>query len=403
MSDKIRVLYDELGFREPHGGVSRYFTELVKHLPDDVEGCFSAVRSRNVYLTGQPYNVPWGEQDVYDFIKKYLHGRTFPGVSYLYAVLARLMPKRFPSMEYANRCAFKTEIKRGVFDVLHITAPHPVFNCWKSVVGKKPIVATVHDLIPELLHENRRVGAMRQRLIKEASHIIAVSENTKRDLVRLYGVDEKMITVVYHGYVAGDAIRLPFEKLSVKPLTRKYILFVGKRDNYKNFGFFITAVAPLLKSDFELSVFCTGTAFSEQENMLISRLGITRSVAQGFVPDEELSSVFANAGVFVYPSKYEGFGIPILDAFASSCPVVLSKSSCFPEVAGDAALYFNDGDIDGLRNAVENVIKEPGKRRELVERGRKMLARYSWEKCAKETSSVYMQVVSKWREMSRRS
>ena len=393
MGKKIRVLYDELGFREPHGGVSRYFTELVKHLPEDVEGRFSAVCSNNAYLQAPPFNLPRMSQDVQDFIRGTLHGHSFPGVSHLYRGCAKLFPRQFPSGELQNRRAFAAEVAKGDFDILHITDPHPHFNCWKPVLGKKPIVATVHDLIPELFGNNVRVRRMREQLMKDASHIIAVSQNTKNDLMRLYQVPGEKISVIYHGYLPSQGGARPLAGLTCKPATPNYLLFVGKRGGYKNFDFFIRAVAPLLRQDKSLSVFCTGAAFNANEKALFASLGIEGQVAQGFVPDDEMPSVLAHALAFIYPSRYEGFGIPILDAFAAGCPVLLANASCFPEVAGDAALYFDPSSADDLCEKIVSLQSGPACRPRFLSAAKARLAAFSWEKCADETAQVYKEIV----------
>lgn len=394
MTAKIRVLFDELGFREPHGGVSRYFTEMIKRLPKDVAWRLSAVCSNNVFLRSEPFCLPEAKQDVHVFIRDVLHGKSFLGVSHFYRLLSALAPKIFPSGERVNRKAFAAAIRADDFDILHLTDPHPYYNWWELVCGRKPIVATVHDLIPELFYSTNRVKKMRSKLVKEAAHIISVSKNTKNDLVRLYGVSPDKVTVIYHGYLAPREKNLSFNNLTVKPLTTKYLLFVGKRSGYKNFNFFIRAVASLLKADRKLSVFCTGSAFSQSELEEIANLGLQGRVSQGFVPDCEMPSIFAHAAVFVYPSKYEGFGIPILDAFAAGCPVVLSRCSCFPEVAGDAACYFPDGDSGMLCEQVTAMIEDFQLRREMVKRGRERVKDFSWQKCADETAEVYHKVIS---------
>ena len=389
MGNKIRVLYDELGFRETHGGVSRYFTELVKHLPADVEGRFSAVCSNNAYLQAAPFNLPRMPQDVQDFIRGPLRGHSFPGVSHLYLVCAKLFPRQFPSGELRNRRAFAAEVAKGDFDILHITDPHPHSNWWKPVLGKKPIVATVHDLIPELFGSNIRVRKLRVQLMNDATHIIAVSQNTKNDLMRLYQVPSEKISVIYHGYLPSQGAVRPLTRLTCQPATPSYLLFVGKRGGYKNFDFFIRAIAPLLQQDKALSVFCTGTPFDANEKALFTSLGIESQVAQGFVPDDEMPSVFAHAFAFIYPSRYEGFGIPILDAFAAGCPTLLANASCFPEVADDAALYFDPDNPESLRDQLSLLLHDASLRDRLAAQSRSRLEGFSWPRCAEETANVY--------------
>ena len=108
-----------------------------------------------------------------------------------------------------------------------------------------------------------------------------------------------------------------------------------------------------------------------------------------------MSKLFRNALTFVYPSLYEGFGIPILDAFSAGCPVILSNCSCFPEVGGDAALYFDEGDSETLRNHVKALMKDESLRKTLIEKGKARANLFTWEKCAERTAEVYWKVFVK--------
>ena len=114
-----------------------------------------------------------------------------------------------------------------------------------------------------------------------------------------------------------------------------------------------------------------------------------------YVPadDKKLQSLYRNALAFVFPSIYEGFGMPILEAFSCGCPVILSDASCLPEVGGDAAVYFNPKDVVSMRNAVERVVSDEKLRNQMRERGYKQLEKFSWRKCAEETKKVYEKVI----------
>lgn len=390
---KIRVLYDEICFAQTHGGVSRYFTELMKHLPDNVSWKLSALSSNNIYLNRAPFNLPPMTQDVNDFVREWCGGHYFPGVCHVYRNLARIFPRRFPSSELANRRYFNSLVKQGDFDILHITDAHPVFNSWKSVLGKKKIVATIHDLIPDF-NDNPRVKYFRKQIIKDADQLIAISQNTKDDLIRFYGAPAEKITVVHHGYIGLSSGSCELNSLTTRPITDRYLLFVGKRGGYKNFEFFVRAVAPLLLSKAELSIFCTGTPFTATESRLLCDLGIKNKVCQAFVPDDEMPTLYANSVAFVFPSRYEGFGIPILDAFACGCPVILSRASCFPEVAGDAALYFELNDPDSLSKKVNELLTNQQTRDRLVESGRQRVHDFTWDRCAQKTVVVYQEVLN---------
>ena len=386
MSKKIKILYDDGGFFLPYGGVARYFTETIKRLPDDMAWQFGMVNTGNIYLQKPPYNLPPPKQDVHDFIRNTLKGHSFRGVSHVYRMLARLMPKRFPSGELANNRALKQAFKKCDFDIFHLTDAHPRTGTWEPMVGKRPVVATVFDLIPEIFHIKRETYRFRRKLIRDATHFIAISETTKRDMMRIYGVPEEKISVIHLGYLKQQE-NVPIDP----PMPLPYILFVGRREGYKNFKFFVEAIASLLKTT-DLKLFCTGAPFDVAEMALFKRLGIADKVQQRFIEDEQMPSLFRNALAFVYPSLYEGFGIPILDAFSAGCPVILSNCSCFPEVGGDAALYFNEGDAETLRTHILNLMKDKTLRETLIEKGLKRAELFTWEKCAERTADVYRKV-----------
>ena len=355
----MKVLYDYLGLFEPVGGVSRYFAEMIRRLPVDIEPKLAYVETRNKYFAAAPYNIPLCKCSFYNF----LSGINFKGKSIAYRTAARLMPWKYPAAELKNEAAFREELERGDFDVLHLTGPHYLGEDWKRVIGRKPIVVTIHDLVPELFHVQPRAVRNRRFVLENAAQVIAVSENTKRDLERLYGVDEGKITVIHHGY--SDSREEREERVEgLEP--GKFVLFVGKQGGYKNFKWMEAALEPFLQ---------------ERGMRLFATCGQT---------DAELRWLYRNALAFVYPSKYEGFGIPILEAFANGCPAVLSNCSCFPEVAGDAALYFGveDGGAE-LRRQLARLVDEPGLRGEMIAKGKSRLSEFSWDKCAESTATVY--------------
>jgi len=388
----MRVLYDDHGFMQRHGGVSRYFTELMKHLPDGVEYCLPFEASNNAYLQQSPFNMPPLCRSVDDFVEKWGRGHFFPLLSRLYWKCAKWLPG-FKNGEYENRIRVVAALRKGDFDVFHMTGPHWVCDDWQIVAGKKPIVVTVHDLVPDILWRNRRVIACRRRVLAVASHIIAISENTKKDIVRLYGVPEEKITVIYHGYTQFESAGTGGEL----PVSKPYLLYVGERDGYKNFSWLVRTLAPFLKARDGLQLFCTGSPFSQGERRLLDRLGIADHVRQGFVQDGQMPVLFANAAAFICPSLYEGFGLPILDAFASGCPALLSNVASLPEVGGDAALYFDPkGDGADLVRHLELMLDESDGARAgrsvLVEKAKLRVKGFGWDACAKKTVDVYRRV-----------
>ena len=378
----MKVLYDSRAFLEPVGGVSRYFVELIKHLPLGVQWDIAAAATNNRYLQAAPFNVPEAE---YSF-RHFLPGVCFRGKSIVYSALSRL--GMFRSMELLNARCFSEALKRDDFDVLHLTGPHGCGNEWIKYGGKAKIVITIHDLIPDKMWSGpvgARVRRQRKRDLSMSDAIIAVSEYTKQDLMELYGVEEKKITVVHHGCDIKESVCEEGAHDSV--MDGRFVLYVGKRGGYKNSDFFLRNMAPLLRDDPDLKIVMTDKPLDETEMQLCKKCGIYDSVEARMFDDSELRSLYAHAECFVYPSKYEGFGIPVLEAFAAGCPAVLARSTCFPEVGGDAALYFNPDDGEEMRSAIREAMGV--KRTELKRRGRERVKLFSWEKCAHETVAVY--------------
>jgi len=153
------------------------------------------------------------------------------------------------------------------------------------------------------------------------------------------------------------------------------------------------SAAPVLAADRSLSIVCVGGgAFSSDEVALIERAGLAGQVSQHSVAEDQLAACYANAAAFVFPSRYEGFGIPILEAFGCGCPALVADASCFPEIAGDAALYFHPDDRDSLRGALEKVLGDPALAASLRAKGRARAAQFTWKSTADQTYAAYRDV-----------
>ncbi|MCB0749750.1 MAG: glycosyltransferase family 4 protein, partial [Ignavibacteriae bacterium] len=177
-------------------------------------------------------------------------------------------------------------------------------------------------------------------------------------------------------------------------LPQKYLLYVGSRKAYKNFGNFLVASKTILNEFDDIFIVCAGGGkFSKEEQYKINELGLTNKVKHFSITDQTLQYFYSNALAFIFPSLYEGFGIPILEAFASECPVLLSNTSSFPEVAGNAGLYFEPENIESIQEAIKKIITKEELRKELVSAGSTKLKEYSWEKTATQTKLIYESVL----------
>jgi len=377
----MNVLYDYQCFMDAYGGISNCFVQLIRHLPAQVHWQIGVVDSDNVHLR-QSGLVP--VQPVRLSRRTFISPRHFPSKGHLYDLYKRLFPLRTSEGVNINRTL--QLLASGRFDVFHPTYFHPYFL---KHVGGTPFVITIHDMTSEIVHDHNIQKRWKRQLAPLAAHIVTVSENSKRDIVRLLGVPEEKITVIYHA--APDDVVLPAQPLFSFP----YLLYVGQRGGYKLFQPMLRQIAPVLQRHPQLHVVCTGSPFRSHERQLIASLGLSERVHQRYVSDAELQSLFRDATAFIYPSMYEGFGIPILEAYKHDCPVLLNHASCFPEIAGDAALFFHLGADGGdVAGCLEQFLSwSPAQRDALLQRQRQRLQHFSWQQSAQQLAAVYERVL----------
>lgn len=282
-------------------------------------------------------------------------------------------------------------------ELVHFPSQH--FGRYAVLAGH-PFVVTVHDLERICFPLTRdslkeRIGLRLDVLaIKKARHVIAVSQNTKRDLVRLLGVEEDNVTVVYNGVDHNV-----FRQNGSTPAPYRYVLYVGSERPRKNLGRLIEAFARLKQSgrfnDLKLvKVGAAGRspAFRKASLRAIKDFGLEDEVIfTEHVSDQELASYYWSASALVYPSLYEGFGLPVLEAMACGCPVITSNTSSLPEVAGEAALLVDPYDVSSLCVAMERLLEDDQMKRRLAAQGVQRSKRFSWALSATETMGVYRQ------------
>jgi glycosyltransferase involved in cell wall biosynthesis len=248
----------------------------------------------------------------------------------------------------------------------------------------------IYEILGDELPETTLLKSQRQKDLSIADVVICVSENTKRDLLKYYEVDENKIHVVHHGYNALEVTAN--SRLNWKKRVRgKYLLYVGKRGSYKNF---ITLALAWKNSCFlnrGVSLVCFGGGpFTQEESDEYKKKRVDlNEVIHVSGDDGTLASLYEQAEIFVYPSKYEGFGFPPLEAMSRKCPVVCSNTSCIPEVVGDAGLYFDPGSHEDLGATLEKLFESEPLRKALIEKGSRRLSAFTWKKCALNTVRAY--------------
>ena len=256
-----------------------------------------------------------------------------------------------------------------------------------------PSVFMAYDMIPEVLGGNfdEPMWQEKHRGIRHASSYISISQNTACDLVKFFPqIPSSLVTVAHCGVANNFSPASPEEVNCFKSkygISKPYFLLVGAGSGYKNANLFFQAFAKLYsRQGFE--IVCTGSGILLNPEFRACTWGSTVHMLQ--LSDEELTVAYSGAIALVYPSKYEGFGMPVLEAIGSACPVITCPNSSIPEVAGTAALYVNDDDVDGLADALCEVQK-PKVRDSLIAAGLEQSKGFSWSKMAKIVSSALIE------------
>jgi glycosyltransferase involved in cell wall biosynthesis len=387
----MKILYDHQIFTlQKYGGISRYFCDLMTQFSKDPTMDYSlALRfTFNEHLLELPQLDPYGSDksrlyanaNFHSLMKNATRGK----------VLQRLITEVLLPL---NRKESERLLKKQEFDLVHPTYYDPYFL---KYIQKKPYVITVHDMIHEMFPDSfpggDPISSWKKQVLENADGIITVSESTKSDIVRFFPIDPDRIDVIYHGNPFEDTTNpKQYTAHSTTPIPEKpSILFVGNRSGYKNFDFFIHAAATTLHKDNDLQVFCAGGGpFTLRENEILKNLQIQDRVHQVQPDDLLIKNLYTHARAFIFPSLYEGFGLPVLEAFSCGCPALLCNSSSLPEIGGDAALYFDPLDPVSFSNALERLLTDETLRTLLIDRGHERLKQFSWEKTAKATKKVY--------------
>lgn len=318
----------------------------------------------------------------------------------------------YPWYSLKEQIFLPLKIHQSRVDFMHF--PHfnvPVF-CFK------PFLITIHDLIlkrfptsrastlsPALYFlKNLAYKLVISLAVKRARKIIAVSSYTKKDILKYFKVKKEKIAMIYEGTSSKQELRTrSFEQECRVPKAEKpYLLYVGNAYPHKNLERLVLAFAEILKdkrySNLKLVLVGGMDYFYKRlkEFVLDSASQIQNSVIfTDFVSDRELSVLYQNASLYVFPSLYEGFGLPPLEAMDYQLPVVSSNSSCLPEILEEAAVYFNPEDTGEMAERIKRVLGDESLQRELISRGLLVIKKYNWIKMARETEEIYLDLALK--------
>jgi len=286
-----------------------------------------------------------------------------------------------------------------------------IFHAMGGCVPKKAkfkTVMTIHDLAfyyyPDYLPKKtaRFFKTWYRESAESADAVIAISECTKKDILKFWNVQEEKIHVVHHG-VSGDfRVKLDTNTISAclskYKIKTRYFLFVGELNHRKNIHTLIDAFSIVSKEVRDVKLVLAGKpqegSYPNQIQEKIDKLGLKKDVIfTGRVSFDELKALYQEAIAFVFPTQYEGFGLPVLEAMASGAPVISSKNSSIPEIAGDAAILVNHEKSEDLANAMSLLARNENERTMLKRKGIEQVSKFTWEMTAKKTLKLYSRLI----------
>lgn len=364
----IKVCFDyKAFFEQPLGGVSKYIVELNKSLNNlDCDAKILSPFHINKYLINDKYS---------NCILKF--NNHYP----------RFTRQIF---EELNKILVKSHIKKINPSIFHFTD----FNNFYLNETKIKKITTVYDLIHEKFEKLYKLPkdykVKKKIFLKKMDHIICISNNTKKDLIDFYNIDENKINVVHLGIIQEKEEKLKEIQLEPK---KPFILFVGSRKRYKNFLGFLKAfsLSKNLINDFD--IVCFGNQlFSEEENLAIDNLKLRENMYLVMGDDNELNNYYKNAELFIFPSLYEGFGLPMLEAMKNGCAISCSNTSSLQEIGEGVADFFSPNDEESILNSLKKVLYSKDYQKKLIKNGYNKVSKFSWNNCAKSTLEVYKKV-----------
>lgn len=364
MSNKIvKISLDgQIFCTQKYGGISSYFLNMAKFLP--------------VYDCEITINAPFHQNEE-------LFNSDFQKTSNIYINMTQ------PPLTLLRLARLSTRWPNFTKSDIH----HESYYSYHRYSPKgRPVVVTIHDMIPELFNqspENDKTVQRKRASIERADAIICVSKNTFEDLHSFYPWAAKKSMVIYHGCNMPITDNQPHYKVK-----NPYFLYVGGRSSYKNFDILLNEFSKSYHLSKTFRLICVGTPFSQNEQKLIVELGLDQSVFSIQADGKQLQRLYEGATALVYPSSYEGFGLPPLEAMALGCPVICCDVSSLPEVCGAAAFYVSPGDNGAICAQMELLANLNAEQRQTVsEIGKLQSQKFTWDRCAKITADLYRSLV----------
>lgn len=367
----MKVIFDSQIFTaQQYGGISRYFANLARELNyiEDVKSSILAPIHVNNYLHNNL------ESNCVIGVKCNLEWKSLSRVlSHASCHLA------FPLIKP---------------DIIHKTYYYPERYPLRACRSILTVYDMIHELYPENFSSSDKTSKYKFEAVMKADHVICISHNTRSDLLRIWDCDPNKVSVVHLGFDSFQDNLSVGNQYHQENKFGDYILFVGSRSGHKNFLNLLKAfgLSDELKRSFNLVCF-GGGPFNDNEIALINKLDLDDRVFQSGGNDYTLGSFYRGASLFVYPSVYEGFGIPPLEAMSVGCPVAAARISSIPEVCGSAVDYFDPYNIDEISLSLERVLGNSEYKKNLSSLGLKQSGNFSWKKCAAETLEKYTNIL----------
>ena len=339
------------------------------------------------------------KKDTKKFQRKNIKIRHFPFSTY----------RKFLPGVYSKTLIGAT-LSREKLDILHSAGSEI------SIVYRGKLVVTAKDIafykVPELFPRMQRAKARiaARSLFKKADLIITTSKNSKKDLIDLFKLDSKKISVIYNGIDPRFFEKAPQEEIrkvkSKYKIRGKYLLFLSTIKPLNNLTRLITAFSQIKdelnkssknpKEKYSLVLAGKDGWLAGEIHQIAKNLGVKKDVIfTGYVPPEDLNSLFGGAELFVFPPIYEEFGAPILEAMADGTPVIASNVSSIPEITNGAAKLIDPYDVEGMGKAILNLISNKSKQEKLIKKGLEQAKKFTWQKCAEQTLGVYEKIGEK--------
>ncbi len=363
----MEVIVDGITYQSKGGGISRIFSEILPRMCEvDNSLCFTLLTSGK-WQQSLPTHPQIYHRSLFPIEKIFQPGR--------------LWGLRIP--RFVRESMQHLMVGNGRGKIWHSTH-YTMLNGWKGFT-----IVTVYDLIHELFAHlfegwpNDDYRKQKQRCIQAADAIICISDTTRQDVQQFYNIDQNKLYTIGNGY---SSIFKPL--VNRANVVEPFLLYVGGRVHYKNFVHLLRAYS-LWSSRNEVKLVVVGSEWSKNEKEMLLKLGVINQVQLlTKVTDEHLCLLYNQAIAFIYPSLYEGFGIPLLEAMACGCPVIASRIPSTLEIAGECPIYFEPTNIDSLVTALDVVMVE-SRESERVKAGFERIKNFSWDKTAKQTLDVY--------------